>query len=102
MECGLYTFGAQWVMPARVIQLDCCRGQMGSHSILDIWRIAPLCLMWSIWRERNTRCFEDRDRTKEELKNILVKSLFNWTGPYNISHTSNFSKFVEFCSSFSI
>ena len=41
-------------------------------------------------------------RTKEELKNILVKSIFSWIGAYNISHFSNFSDFVDFCSSFSI
>jgi hypothetical protein len=37
---------------------------------------------------------------KDELKNILVKSLFHWTEPFNISSFSNFSHFVEFCSSF--
>jgi hypothetical protein len=41
-------------------------------------------------------------RMKEELKNILVKSIFSWIGAYNISHFSNFSDFVDFCSSFSI
>lgn len=52
--------------------------------------------MWSIWRERNATCFEDREKMKEELKNILVKSLFNWTRVYNISLSSNFSEFVFF------
>jgi hypothetical protein len=55
---------------------------VGSRSILDVWRIAPLCLMWSIRRERNVRCFEDREKTKEELKNILVKSLFIYVFVY--------------------
>jgi hypothetical protein len=62
--------------------VDCWRGQMGSRSILGVWRIVPLCLMWSIWQKRNARCFENM---KEQLKNILAKSLFNWTGVYNIS-----------------
>jgi hypothetical protein len=73
-------------MPERVIELlNCWQGQVGSHSVLAVWRIAPLCLMWTIWRERNARCFEDCKKSKEELKNILVKSLFNWTRAYNIS-----------------
>jgi hypothetical protein len=71
-------------MSARFLQLlDCCRGQVGSHSVLDVWRIVLLCLMWSIWRERererNARCLEDHEKTKEELKNILIKLLFSWT-----------------------
>ena len=71
---------------------------MGSHLVLDVWRIALLCLMWNMSREQNARFFEDHERTKEGLKNILVKSLFNWIGVYTISHFSNLFEFVVFCS----
>jgi hypothetical protein len=63
---------------------------------------SPLCLMWTKWREWNARIFEDREKSKEELLNILVKSLFNWIGAYDISNFSNYSGFVDFCSSFSL
>jgi hypothetical protein len=90
-------------MPARVVQvLDCWRSQVGSLSVLNVWRTALLCLRWSIWRERNAKWFEDREKTKEELKNILVKSLFSWTVAYNISQFYNFSEFVDFYSFFSM
>jgi hypothetical protein len=80
--------------------LACWRGQVGTCSVIAVWGIAPLCLMWTIWRERNARCFEDLEKSKDEFKIILVKSLFNWTGAFYISSFSNFSDFVEFCSSF--
>jgi hypothetical protein len=32
---------------------------MGSRNILEVWRLAPLCLMWCIWRERNAKSFKD-------------------------------------------
>jgi hypothetical protein len=84
-----------------VIDLLACWGsQVGTRSVLAVWRIVLLCLMWTIWREQNARCFEDREKSKDELKNILVKSLFNWIGAFNISSISNFSLFVELCSSF--
>jgi len=55
-------------MPEMVIDLLACwRGQVGTRSVLAVWIIAPLC------------------------KNILVKSLFNWTGAFNISSSSHFS-----------
>jgi hypothetical protein len=94
--------GAHWVMPTRVVQvLDCWQGQMGRHLVLDVCRIVPLCLMWSIWRERNARCFEDCEKTREELNN-LVKSHFSWTWAHNISQFSNLSEFMDFCFSFSM
>jgi hypothetical protein len=49
-----------------------------------------LCLMWTIWRERKARCFEDHEKSKDELLNLLVKSLFFWTGAFNISFLSSF------------
>jgi len=88
-------------MPERVIDfLACWKGLVGTRSAIVVWRIALLCLMWTVWREWNARCFEDLERSEDELKNILVKSLFKWTDAFNIYSFSNFSHFVEFCSSF--
>jgi hypothetical protein len=42
--------------------------------------------MWSIWRERNSRCFEDREIVVEELKNILVKMLIIYGHGHMISY----------------
>jgi hypothetical protein len=98
---ALFTlFDITWVMPERVIDLLACwKCQVGTHSVIVVWRITPLCLKWTKWREQNARYFKDHEKSKNELKNNLVKSLFNWAGDFNISF-SNFSHFVEFCNSF--
>ena len=75
--------------------LDSWRGQLGSFTILEAWRMIPLCLMWWIWRVQNARSFEDYENLAEELKNIMFKSLYTWIGEYN---SSNFSEFLDFCS----
>jgi hypothetical protein len=65
---------AQWVVEL----LASWRGQSGSHSIIEVWRMVPLCLMsmmWSIWRERNAQNFKDREKMVVELKAILFKTL---------------------------
>jgi hypothetical protein len=59
--------------------------------------MSPLYLMCSIWREQNVRCFEDCEKSMEELKNILFKLLYIRIEAYNISHSCNFFKFVDFC-----
>ena len=33
--------------------------------------MVPTCLMWLIWRERNTRTFEDVEKSAEFLKSLL-------------------------------
>jgi len=79
-------------MPERVIDLlTCWRGQVSTRLVIVVWRIAPLWLIWTIWREWSARCFEDHEKLKDGLKNILVQSLFNWTRAVNISYFSNFS-----------
>jgi hypothetical protein len=73
-------------------------GQLGSRCILEAWRVAPLCLMWCIWREWNARSFEDCERLVIELKVIMFKSLYAWLVVYNSPHFSTFSKFLKLCS----
>jgi hypothetical protein len=88
-------------MPATVLDLLACwRGQLGTRSVIVGWRIAPLCLMWIVWIERNARCFENHEKSKNELLNFLVNSLFVWTGAFNLSSLSSFLQFVEFYSFF--
>ena len=41
--------------------------------VMGVWRMAPLCLMWTIWRERNARCFEDKEMTMAELSNGFLQ-----------------------------
>jgi hypothetical protein len=47
-------FGMEWVMPQKVIDLFACWSQVGGRDLSRvIWRMAPLCVIWCIWRERN-------------------------------------------------
>jgi hypothetical protein len=44
-------FGVAWVMPQRVRELLVSwRGQLGHYTALEMWKLAPLCLMWCIRR----------------------------------------------------
>ncbi len=38
----------------------------------------PLCLMWTIRRERNQWTFEGVERSNVELKRIFLLSLYEW------------------------
>jgi hypothetical protein len=99
----LKLFGVDWVMPRRVSDLlGSWRGQLGTRHALQIWMLAPLCLMWCLWRERNARSFEDRESGLLEIKKMMLQSLYIWKVAWNSVHFSNFSEFLELCASFSI
>ena len=38
----------------------------------------PHCLMWCIWRERNSRGFEGRKRSILEFKSFFFFALLEW------------------------
>ena len=49
-------------MPQKVLDLFACWNQMGGRDLAKaIWRMAPLCVIWCIWREKNVRLFEDKE-----------------------------------------
>ena len=77
MVLGL--FGVTWVMPHTVLGLlECWQGSFGRHRNGYIWSIIPHCLMWCLWRERNSRCFEDIERSIPDLKLLFFITLRDW------------------------
>jgi hypothetical protein len=73
---------------------------MGSCCILETWGMAPLCLMWCIWTERNVRSFKDCESLVLRVKAVTFKSLYAWIAAYNSLCFSSFTKFLDLCSSF--
>nr|XP_023907629.1 serine/threonine-protein kinase ATM-like [Quercus suber] len=80
------SFGISWVMPRSVADtLFGWWNWLGKHSS-SIWNLVPLCLMWCIWRERNWRTFEDKDKTDDQLLAFFSGSLFDWSRVSIVSH----------------
>ena len=73
------SFGISWVLPRSVAgTLFGWWNWPGKHSS-SIWNLAPLCLMWCLWRERNRRTFEDMDGSDDQLLASFSGSLFYWS-----------------------
>ena len=101
MECSFNLLYVNWVMQGRVIDLLACwKGQRGNKMVMEVWRMAPLCLMWTIWREINARCFEDKEMKMVELSNRFLNLLFFWAGALNIPQVATRQQFVDLCSFF--
>jgi hypothetical protein len=94
----LAMFGMCWVMPGSVRELLAAwQGKMGKHPKHIIWRAAPHCVMWCLWRERNMRIFEDCEQHVDELKLLFLRTLFEWMASTRLFCFSNVLEFTDYC-----
>jgi hypothetical protein len=63
-----------------------------------VWKMAPICIFWSIWREKNNRCFENLESSMEEILASLLYSLYSWTVAYL---SPSYLSYVDFLLRFS-
>jgi hypothetical protein len=41
-----------------------------------IWKMVPICLFWCVWKERNNSCFEDFERSLEDILALFFHTLY--------------------------
>ena len=77
-------FGVIWVMPQSVANLfTSWQGPFSRQRNIDLWRAVPHCVLWCLWRERSSRCFEGMERSILEIKSLLLHSLFAWCSVFS-------------------
>ena len=92
------TFVALIPKKACAIELFACwQSRFGRHRNGDIWMVVPHCLMWCIWKERNSRCFEDNERSMPDLKLLVFRTLLEWFSVWRNHHFSSFLDFLDLC-----
>ena len=95
----LEVFGIAWVLPHSVSNLlFSWWNALGRHSS-DVWNLVPLCLMWTVWKDRNSRIFEDVSSTDIQLRDCLASSLFEWSKVSGYSTSSSIIAFISALSS---
>ena len=91
---ALRSFGVLWVFPNNVADLlfgwfNC----FGKHKS-SIWNLVPHCLMWIVWRERNSRIFEDEEHSKTKLSELFFGLLFDWARTWRLTSEVSLASFV--------
>ena len=76
----LSSFGVVWVFPASVrnLLLEWKVKGLGTKKRV-VWRLAPICLFWCIWEERNRRTFQEEEMLDTCLSNLFFRSLLEWS-----------------------
>ena len=96
MVLGL--FGVRWAMPQSVVGLLACwQGRLGRHRNGHIWLIVPHCLIWCLWRERKSRCFENNERSIPNLKLFFFRTVLDWLATLRNQSFSSFLDFLDSC-----
>ena len=74
----LTIIGVQWVFPCSIRgTLLSWHGSFVGKKGLKAWMAAPLCLFWSIWRERNRIAFGDESCLVHRLKTSFLFNLWS-------------------------
>ncbi|KAG5614582.1 hypothetical protein H5410_014406 [Solanum commersonii] len=55
--------------------LDCWKNQKTTKRLKQIWRTIPLNILWTLWLERNKRCFEDKKKSNFFVKTKCIHNL---------------------------
>ena len=60
-----------------------------------IWLAAPLCLFWTLWRERNRVVFENEVSSAQRTKATFLSNLWSWANLYSIDNTNSLVDFLS-------
>ena len=63
------------------------------------WKVAPLCIFWSIWKERNRRTFEDKESSDQTIKSSFLYIFWNWVRVYMGDNVTSLLDFVDWLGS---
>jgi len=94
-------FGLSWVMPRRLFDLFACWWMSGRPRSAAIWKMVPICLLWCVWKEINNRCFEDLERSLEDILLLFFHTLYLWTVAFVTLLSLSFGDFFARFSLFS-
>jgi hypothetical protein len=87
-------FDLSSVMPLRVLDLFACWWTAGRPRSAVIWKMVPTCILWCVWKERNDRCFEDLERSSEDILTSFFHTLYLWTVAFVSPLSFTFDEFL--------
>jgi len=71
--------GIRWAMPRHTVEALACWNRDGNQSgHKERWKIVPACIWWTIWKERNQRCFENKSISFQSMKMNCLATFYFW------------------------
>ncbi|KAF3648646.1 BTB/POZ and MATH domain-containing protein 5 [Capsicum annuum] len=84
-----------WVMPENTADLlSCWMKRGGRKAQKKWWNTIPSCIWWSIWMERNNRCFENITNPMQRVKDSCISTLYFWCKEEGIDEAGQLVDFL--------
>jgi hypothetical protein len=87
--------GIDWVLPHHVPKMLFNWWNWFGKRSSGVWNLIPSCLMWTIWRERNKRTFENMETPLAKIIEIFFVSLFDWSRAWGLTSSTSVGEFLE-------
>ena len=93
-------FGVAWVLSGTVKEtLLGWHGAFVGKIRKKAWQMAPLCIFWSVWKERNLLAFGNEVLSLQRLKHSFVCNLWSWVRVFIVSSPRSLVSFFEWLGS---
>ena len=84
------------MFPESVIEvLLSWRGSFVGKKRKKIWNSIPVCIFWTVWKERNKLAFRGVSLDIQKFKNSFVCNLWGWAKVYIGEETYSLLGFLE-------
>jgi hypothetical protein len=87
--------GIDWVIPLHVSELLFGWWNWFGKRSSRVWNLIPSCLMWTIWRERNNRTFENLETPLAKVLELFFVSLYDWSRAWGLTASPFVGEFLE-------
>jgi len=88
--------GVSWVHPWKVKDvLVPWRRRIKKCLAFGIWKLIPLAIWWSTWKERNRKIFEGKDLSLHDFRLYFLKILYSWSQALDGGANTTFVDFLD-------
>ena len=92
---GAYIFPSLGFCGCSPLQLVGWLGPCVGKERKKVWFSAPLCLFWIVWKEINSKVFENEEQSIHGCKSVLLCNLWAWTRGFFGSSPPSVVDFVD-------
>ena len=63
------------------------------------WKVAPLCIFWTVWKERNLLVFDNTTISIHRVKSSFVYNLWSWSRAFIDMRPISLVSFIDWLGS---